>query len=128
MLLCHSELAKCRDDLLPEQFNRISYQMPGHTADFMVGAEDIIPDALLAFFELADDRLWAANDGEAILRVDLLALGRHPHGLAARLVVGALTVAPHAAGVRAPANARLRNGATAYTHRTASRRGAERSR
>src|ERR687883_72789 len=82
----------------------------------MVRAEDIIPDALLALFELANDRLRAANDGEAVLQVKLVALGRQTHGLAARLVVRALTVTPHAAGVRSPTDTRLRNGATADAH------------
>src|SRR5262245_360475 len=91
----------------------------------MVGAEDIVPDALLAFFELANDRLRAAHDGEAVLQVELVALSRHTHGLAARLVVRTLAVATHTTGVRPPANARLRNGATAYAHRTASGRGDE---
>ena len=104
------KLAKRWNDLLPEQFNGISHQVLGHTADFMVGTEDIVSDTLLTCFELANDGPRAANDGEAVLQVELVALGRQTHGLAARLVVGALTVAPHAAGVRPPANARLRNG------------------
>src|SRR5262245_14060136 len=119
-VLTSGALAKRWNDLLPEQFNGVPHQVLGHMANFMVRAEDVVPDALLACFKLADDRLRATNDGEAILKVELVALGCHPHGLAARLVVRTLTVAPHAAGVRSPADARLRNGATAYTHRTAS--------
>src|SRR5215468_5154224 len=124
-VLASSELAKRWNDLLPEQFNGVSHHVLGHPADFMVGAEDVVPDALLAFFKLADDRLRAANDGEAVLQVELVALGRQTHGLAARFVVGALTIATHAAGVRPPTDACLRNGATAYAHRTASGRGEE---
>src|SRR6266702_5999265 len=109
-------LAKRWNDLLPEQFNRVSHHLLGHAANFMVRAEDVVPYVLLAFCELADNRLRAANDGEAVLQVKLVALGRHTHGLAARLVVRALTVAPHTAGVRSPTDARLCNGATANAH------------
>src|SRR6266545_6886404 len=91
----------------------------------MVGAEDIVPNVLFAFFEFANNCFRAANDGESVLQVELVPLGCHAHRLTARLVVGALTVAAHAAGVRAPADARLRNGATAYAHCTASGRGEE---
>src|SRR5215471_528021 len=94
-------------------------------ANFMIGAEDVVPDALLACFELANDRLRAAHDGEAVFQVELVALCRRAHGLAACFVVRALTVATHAAGVRPPADTRLRTGATTYAHRTASGRGEE---
>src|SRR5262245_16724612 len=97
-VLASGELAKRWNDLLPKQFNGVSHQVLGHTANFMVRAEDIVSDALLTFFKLTDDRLRATNDGEAILQVELIALRCHTHGLAARLVVGALTVATHAAG------------------------------
>src|SRR5262249_44089907 len=92
-------LAKGGRHLLPEQFNGIPHHRLGHPTDVMVGTEDVVPDALLALFELADDCLGAAHDGQAILEVELVALGRQTHGLAARLVVGTLTVAAHAAGV-----------------------------
>src|SRR5262245_24353908 len=123
--LTSSALAKRRNNLLPEQFNGVPHQVLGHRADFMVGAEDIVPDALLAFVEPANDRFRATNDGEAVLKVELVALGCHTHGLTARLVVWTLTVTAHAAGVRPPADARLRNGATADAYRTASGRGEE---
>src|SRR5262247_4829794 len=107
-VLTSSALAKRRNDLLSKQFNGVPYQVLGHPANFMVSAEDVVPDALLAFFELADDRLRATNDGESVLQVELVALSRQTHGLAARLVVGALTVTAHATLVRPPANTRLR--------------------
>src|SRR5438093_4091237 len=124
-VLASSALAKRWNDLLPEQFNGVPHHVLGHAANFMVGAEDVVADALLAFFKLADDRLRATNDGEPVLQVELVALGRHTHGLAARLVVRALTVTTHTAGVRSPTDARLCNGATANAHRTASGRGDE---
>src|SRR5215470_5606473 len=119
-VLTSDALAKRWNDLLAEQFNGVPHHVLGHMANFMIGAEDVVPDALLACFELANDRFRAAHDGEAVLQVELVALGCHPHGLTARFVVGTLTVAPHAAGVRSPADARLRNGAAADAHRTAS--------
>src|SRR5262245_60645858 len=125
MVLASSALAKRWNDLLPKQFNGVPHHELGHPANFMVRAEDVVPDALLACFELANNCLRAANNGEAVLKVKFVALGCHTHGLAARLVVGTLTVAPHATGVRPPANARLRNGTTAYAYRTASGRSEE---
>src|SRR5438128_2093168 len=96
-VLASRELAKRWDHLLPKQFNGVLDQRLGHLADFVVGAEDVVPDALLTIFELANDRLWAPNDGESVLEVEFVALCRQTHGLATRLVVGALTVSAHAA-------------------------------
>src|SRR5262249_36154101 len=93
-------LAKCGNHLLAKQFNGVPHHRLGHPAEVMVGAEDVVPDALLAVCELANDRLWTAHDGQAMLEVELVALRRQTHGLAARLVVGALAVTAHAAGVR----------------------------
>src|SRR5262249_38400899 len=101
------ELAKRWNHFLSEQFNGVPHHVLGHTANFMVCAEDIVSDALLAFFKLADDRLRAANDSEAVLQVELIALRCQTHGLAARLVVGTVTIAAHATGVRSPADACL---------------------
>src|SRR6266498_3984 len=75
--LRNGHLAKRGNDLLPKKFNGVPYQVLGHTADFMVGTEDIVPDALLAFFEFASDRFRAANDGESVLKAELVALCRH---------------------------------------------------
>src|SRR5262249_7374383 len=92
-------LAKRRKHLLAEQFNGIPHHRLGHPADVMIGAEDVVPDALLAFFELTNNRLRAAHDGQAMLEVELVALGCQTHGLAPRLAVGPPAVAAHATAV-----------------------------
>src|SRR5262249_28799493 len=111
-------LAKRRKHLLAEQFNGIPHHRLGDPAGVMVGGGDVLPDAVLGFFKRTNSRLRAADDGQPMLEVELVALGCQTHGLAARLVVGTLAVAAHATGVRAPANARLCNRAAAHAHRT----------
>src|ERR1044072_6657552 len=79
-----SGLAKRWNDLLPEQCNGISHHLLGHPANFMVRAEDVVRDALLAFCKLVHDRLLAANESEAALQDVLGFLGCQTRGHAAR--------------------------------------------
>src|SRR5262245_66110527 len=96
-----------RNDLAAEQLDRASHEVRRHRTDLVVGAEDIVADPALAFLELADDRVGAADQCKSLLDVELVAVARAPHSFAARLVVGPLAVAPHAARVCTPADAGL---------------------
>src|SRR6476646_1337892 len=87
--------------------------------DLVISAEDVVADAPLALFKPTDDRLGAADDRQPLLDVEVVALARKPHGVAARLVVRPFAVASHAARMRAPADAGLFDRAAADRHRAA---------
>src|SRR5262245_34771647 len=108
-----------RYDMLAEQPDRVAHQLRRHGADLMIGAENVVADARLAVLELADHGRGAADDRQSLFDVELVALARTPHGLAARLVVGPLAVASHAARMRAPADPGLFDRPAADRHRPA---------
>src|SRR5688572_8219182 len=78
-----------------------------------VGAEEVIADPLLALLQLLDHCFGAADDGEAVVDVELVVGLRPLHGLTALEVIGAVAVGAHASDVRAPADACRREGAAA---------------
>src|SRR6266508_2721138 len=75
------------DDLFAEQLHRLLHQRRWHAPDLVVRAEDVVAHPLPARFELIDDRVRAADERQALLDVELVALGRHSRRLAALLVV-----------------------------------------
>src|SRR6266540_986095 len=93
-----------RDDLATEQLDRLAHQVGRHAADGVVRAEDGVADALLALPELADDRVRAADEREAVGDVELVALGRHRDRLTPGFRVRKLAVAAHAPGMASPAD------------------------
>src|SRR5262245_32999369 len=94
-------LPERRHHKLAEQADRVAHQLRRHVADLVIGAENVVADAALALLEPADHARRAADDREPLLDVELVVLAGAPHGLAARLVVRPLAVAPHAARMRA---------------------------
>src|SRR5690348_9640218 len=99
-----ADALKGRDHFLAEQANRIGNHFGRHAADLVIGAEHVISNCALALAQTLDHRLRTADQGQALLDIEFVALAGHGHGLAAQLVVRQVAVTAHATNVASPAD------------------------
>jgi len=64
--------AECRDNLLAEELQRFRRLLQGYRSEAVVGAEDVIAEALVLFLEPADHCVGATYQRQAIIDPEIV--------------------------------------------------------